>query len=143
MDDMDPLLIFKALSNETRLNILEWLKDPEASLGPDCNSHCPELKGYACVGTIKDRSGLSQSVISGYLSTLQQAGLVKSERREKWTYYARNEETIAEFARYVGKELRPGIGLGTVPEWFRTSYELVPNRFVQIGLYSGMHDPLE
>lgn len=120
MAEMDPLTIFKALSNETRLNILEWLKDPETTLGPDCNSHCPDLNGYACVGTIKDKSGLSQSVISGYLSTLQQAGLVKSERREKWTYYARNEETIAEFARYVGNELRSR-------ERFLIGSELVPN----------------
>lgn len=102
---MDAVQIFKALSNETRLRILMWLRDPEKHFGPDCHEHCPEMAGYACVGYIQERCGLSQSVTSNYLNILQQAGLVVSQRKGKWTYYARNEDTIREFAGFVGKEL--------------------------------------
>ena len=36
---------------------------------------------------------------------LQNAGLLLSERHEKWTYYRRNEAVIAEFAQYIRENL--------------------------------------
>jgi ArsR family transcriptional regulator len=36
---------------------------------------------------------------------LQDAGLLLSERFEKWTYYRRNEAAIQEYADYVRTEL--------------------------------------
>ena len=36
---------------------------------------------------------------------LQDAGLLISERYEKWTYYRRNEEAIQALAEYIKKEL--------------------------------------
>lgn len=44
-------------------------------------------------------------MVSGYLQTLKDAGLLVSERIGKWTYYRRNEPVIAEFAAYVRDEL--------------------------------------
>ncbi|PTI66839.1 transcriptional regulator, partial [Staphylococcus xylosus] len=47
---MEYLNIFKALSNETRLNILKWLKDPEVNF-PKQGAHLPKgvsLKGGVC-----------------------------------------------------------------------------------------------
>ena len=38
---MKPIDIFKALSNETRLNILEWLKEPEKHF-KDKQAHLPK-----------------------------------------------------------------------------------------------------
>jgi hypothetical protein len=34
MKQIDPMEVFKALSNEARLQILEWLKDPTKHFGP-------------------------------------------------------------------------------------------------------------
>lgn len=103
---MEPTLIYKALSNDTRRQILQWLKNPEK-----CFNEKPyfqqglNFKVGVCVGDIQVKSGLAQSVISSYLLTMQKAGLLESERIGKWTYYRRNEKTIHEFSEYIQKEL--------------------------------------
>ena len=70
MDKKQFMEMCKALSNETRVNILIWLKDPEKHfpgkklhLSPD-TADCP---GGICVGSIQDKAGISQSTISHYL----------------------------------------------------------------------------
>ncbi|HDR6544650.1 TPA: helix-turn-helix transcriptional regulator, partial [Bacillus thuringiensis] len=85
---MEPLLIYKALSNETRCQILSWLKNPENHfdekpyLEQDLN-----FQVGVCVGDIQLKTGLAQSVISSYLLTMKKAGLLESDRIGKWTYY--------------------------------------------------------
>ncbi|MFJ7508934.1 ArsR/SmtB family transcription factor [Peribacillus simplex] len=103
---MEPILIYKALSNETRHQILHWLKNPAEHFEVQC--HIPEdvdFKIGVCVGDIQAKAGMAQSVISGYLLTMQKAGLLESERVGQWTYYRRNEKTIHQFIEYVQKEL--------------------------------------
>jgi DNA-binding transcriptional ArsR family regulator len=39
------------------------------------------------------------------LDMLQKAGLLLSERHGKWTYYRRNEETLAALADYFDHEI--------------------------------------
>jgi len=95
------LHILKVLSNETRLNILRWLKAPEEHFGPQ--SH--EYAGGICVGSIQDKCGLAQSVTSGYLAMMQKAGLLESQRIGQWTYYRRNEATIRAFVDELEREL--------------------------------------
>lgn len=105
--DKDILDIFKALSNEKRLEILEWLKDP-ARYFPPQGLHLPDGSGYlggVCVGSIQEKAGISQSTVSHYLDILQRAGLLKAQRLGKWTYYSRDEEKIKKFAEIVGKDL--------------------------------------
>lgn len=103
MYGMDPILIFKALSNETRLHILDWLKEPE--------KHFPAQEGGdskkigVCVSHIQEKAGLSQSTVSQYLLLLQRAGLLHANRYGQWTYYKRNEEAIQELALYIRGEL--------------------------------------
>ncbi|OAJ74052.1 ArsR family transcriptional regulator [Brevibacillus sp. SKDU10] len=103
---MEPSLIYKALTNETRRQILLWLKNPGEFF--DERPYFQQGLSFqigVCVGDIQTKSGLAQSVISSYLLTMQKAGLLESERIGKWTYYRRNEKTIQEFSEYVQKEL--------------------------------------
>ncbi|MFJ7976761.1 ArsR/SmtB family transcription factor [Peribacillus sp. NPDC096379] len=103
---MDKILIFKALSNETRNQILEWLKNPEQHFG--VQHHLPtdtDFTNSICVGDIQEKAGLAQSVISSYLNTMRNAGLLESRRIGQWTYYRRNEETIREFTMYLQNNL--------------------------------------
>ncbi len=103
---MNYLDVFKSLSNDTRLNIMHWLKEPEKHfLARDI--HMPEdadFAGGVCVGAICDKAKISQSTISQYLDMMQRAGLLESRRFGKWTYYRRNEEAIKHLADYIGKE---------------------------------------
>lgn len=103
---MEPSLIFKALSNDTRRQILIWLKNPEKFF--DEKAYLQQGISFqigVCVGDIQIKTGLAQSVISSYLLTMKTAGLLESERVGKWTYYRRNEKTIQEFSEYIQKEL--------------------------------------
>ena len=104
---MELIEIFKALSNETRLHILEWLREPSENFPPQ-GEHFEEkidLQGGVCVGSIKDKAGISQSTVSHYLDMMQKAGLLLAERHGKWTYYRRNEKLIQELSRYIGTQL--------------------------------------
>lgn len=100
---MDHLLIFKALSNEKRQLILQWLKNPEENFIHQ--QHDGQFNDGVCVGSIQEKSGLAQSVISSYLDMMQKAGLLESKRIGKWTYYRRNEQVIQELAEFIKKEL--------------------------------------
>ena len=104
---MDVVAIAKALSNETRLNILKWLKSPHENFPPQGGSLSTpvDLKGGVCVSSIQEKAGVSQSTVSVYLAMLQDAGLLLSERCEKWTDYRRNEAVIQAYADYVRTEL--------------------------------------
>jgi DNA-binding transcriptional ArsR family regulator len=103
---MDQVKIFKALANETRLNILRWLKEPEVHFPPQL--HClvtKDFPGGVCVGSIREKVGLCQSTTSEFLSMLQQSGLLEARRIGQWTYFRRNEEVIEELVKWIGKEL--------------------------------------
>lgn len=93
---MNILIILKALSNEKRLQIVRWLKEPDKHFS---SSHCDVSKDGVCVGLIEKKSGLSQSTASQYLSQLQQAGLISTERRGQWTYCKLNTSLINEFIK--------------------------------------------
>ncbi len=106
MKHMDTLQTIKALSNESRFKILEWLKHPEEHFDPQ--DHMPskcDFQGGICVGSISEKTGLAQSVVSGYLVKLQKAGLLESHRAGQWTYYRRNEEGIKRFIEQLKEEL--------------------------------------
>jgi DNA-binding transcriptional ArsR family regulator len=95
---MNMMLALKALSNEKRLNILQWLKEPKKNF---MSNHCDVEKDGVCVGLIEEKSGLSQSTVSQYLMLLQQAELITTERRGQWTYCKRNEKGIKELLRLL------------------------------------------
>ena len=98
--------VFSVLSNPMRLQILQWLKDPDLHFPP--MEHLPEDeqgKGYVCVSVIQEKSGISQSTISQYLTLMKQAELLSSKRIGQWTYYRRDEKTIQDLAEYVSSEL--------------------------------------
>lgn len=106
MEHMEPLMIFKALSNETRSQIMMWLKTPEEFF--DEKPYLQQGLNFQigiCVGDIQAKAGLAQSVISSYLLTMQKAGLLEFERIGKWTYYRRNEKIIQEFSDYIKEKL--------------------------------------
>ncbi|MDX0622951.1 metalloregulator ArsR/SmtB family transcription factor [Sinorhizobium medicae] len=94
---MDRDEILKALAHPTRVDILTWLKEPQAHFS---GQEHPFDMGV-CAGQF-ERCGLSQSTVSSHLAVLQRAGLVSSRRVGQWVFYKRNEETIAEFLKTIG-----------------------------------------
>ncbi|WP_427814566.1 ArsR/SmtB family transcription factor (plasmid) [Enterococcus sp. 22-H-5-01] len=100
---MENIEIFKALANEHRLQILFWLKNPTAYFVHDTDVDMVEIG--VCVGEIQKKLGLTQSTTSHYLSILQKSNLLIATRIGKWTYYRRNEVTLANFRSFVEQDL--------------------------------------
>lgn len=98
---MDIDAIHKALANPVRRQILCWLKTPEQSF--TAQEHPWELG--VCAGKIDERTGLSQSTVSGHLAVLQRAGLVTSRKVSQWVFFKRDEATIQAFVDHTAREL--------------------------------------
>ncbi len=87
----------RALSNEKRLAILEWLKDPKAHFPPQVDGDL--VKDGVCGVFIAEKLGISQPTASEHLRVLAQAGLIRGKRIKQWTFYKRDEAHIAEVKR--------------------------------------------
>ena len=99
---MDLDLIFKALANPTRRQILEWLKSPEQYLSAE---ECGGLQRGVCAGQIECLGQVSQSTMSNHLSVLQQAGLITATKHGQWSYFSRNETLIQQFIEHLQQHL--------------------------------------
>jgi DNA-binding transcriptional ArsR family regulator len=89
---MTIFLSFKALANERRLQILEWLKDPARHFRPQVDGDL--VKDGVCGVLIAEKLGVSQPTVSEHLKVLTQAGLLRSKRIKQWTFYKRDEQSI-------------------------------------------------
>jgi len=76
--------IFKALSDETRRQILTLLQD-----------------GDMTAGAIADNFAMSKPSISHHLSALKQAGLVEAERHGQEIIYSLNTTVFQELVAYA------------------------------------------
>lgn len=76
--------LFHALSDETRLELLDHLKD-----------------GEQCVCELMDSMKASQSRLSFHLKVLKDAGLVEDRREGRWMYYTLNARAIEELEDLV------------------------------------------
>jgi ArsR family transcriptional regulator len=76
--------LFHALSDETRLSILERLR-----------------LGERCVCDLTDALDAAQSRLSFHLKVLKDAGLVTDRREGRWMYYTLNQEALGEVAELV------------------------------------------
>jgi DNA-binding transcriptional ArsR family regulator len=87
----------KALANERRLEILNWLKDPRAHFPPQVDGDL--IRDGVCSLFIAQKLGVTPSTASEHLRILSQAGLVHGKRIKQWTFYKRDEQRIAELKR--------------------------------------------
>lgn len=71
--------LFHALSDETRLGILELLRG-----------------GERCVCDLQSDMGAAQSRLSFHLKVLREAGLVSDRREGRWSYYTIVPEAMTE-----------------------------------------------
>jgi DNA-binding transcriptional ArsR family regulator len=100
---MIDLAALQALGNERRLQILDWLKDPEANFRPQVDGDLVE--DGVCAALIAEKLGLSQPTLSEHMRVLCQTGMVRSKRIKQWTFYKRNEPRIKEVKRSIAAQL--------------------------------------
>lgn len=100
---MDLIELTKALANDTRFDIVRWLRDPEANFRPHKDGK--DFSDGVCASLIQEKTGMSQSTVSHYLSVLQRNDLLLAERIGKWTYYRRNDATVRAYLSQLQLEL--------------------------------------
>ncbi|TJW72129.1 MAG: winged helix-turn-helix transcriptional regulator, partial [Mesorhizobium sp.] len=91
---MQEVDVFKAIANERRLQILDWLKDPRAHFPPQTDGDLVE--DGVCALLIAEKLGITQATLSEHMRVLTQAGLLRSKRIKQWIFYRRDEGRIAE-----------------------------------------------
>jgi DNA-binding transcriptional ArsR family regulator len=87
MDEKELLKILKALSDQTRLNILELL-----------------LEGEKCVCEIFPRVKRTQSTVSIQLKVLEKAGILESKRIGKKVFYRIKDSRIYDIFKIFGRD---------------------------------------
>jgi ArsR family transcriptional regulator len=87
----------RALANERRMQILEWLKDPVANFPPQVDGDL--VRDGVCAVWIAEKLGVRQPTLSEHMRVLTGAGLVRAKRIKQWTFYKRDEERIAALKR--------------------------------------------
>lgn len=78
--------LFHALSDETRLRILQYLKS-----------------GEQCVCDLTEAFQTSQSRLSFHLKVLKDAGLVNDRPEGRWMYYSLNRTALDELEEFIGE----------------------------------------
>jgi ArsR family transcriptional regulator len=94
---MSPAVVLRALANERRLLVLEWLKDPRSHFPPQVDGDL--VKDGVCGLLLARKLGVSQPTLSEHMRVLAQAGLVRGKRIKQWTFYKRDERRIRELKR--------------------------------------------
>ena len=88
MNDKEIVKIYRALSVNSRLQILKLIKDRKL-----------------CVNAITKKLSISQPAVSQHLSILKDAGLVKSDRYGSIIHYTINRNRLDNFKKSVKKTL--------------------------------------
>ena len=91
--------VLRALANQRRLRILDWLKDPTAHFPPQVDGDL--VKDGVCGVLIARKLAISQPTASVHLRILTDAGLLRGKRIKQWTFYKRNEPAIREIKRKI------------------------------------------
>jgi DNA-binding transcriptional ArsR family regulator len=85
----------KALANEKRRQILDWLKEPAAHFRPQIDGDL--VKDGVCGALITEKLGVSQPTASEHLRILSDAGFLTGTKIRQWVFYKRDEKEIAVF----------------------------------------------
>ncbi len=93
----------RAVANDKRLLILDWLKEPTMHFPPQVDGDL--VRDGVCGVFIAEKLGISQPTLSTHMKILTQAGLVDAKRIKQWTFYRRNEQRIAELKKVFAQDI--------------------------------------
>ena len=93
----------RALGNERRLLILDWLRDPERHFRAQVDGDLVE--DGVCGLLIAEKLGVSQPTVSEHMRVLTAAKLVRAKRIKQWTMYRRDETAIAAVKRAIEEKV--------------------------------------
>jgi ArsR family transcriptional regulator len=109
----------RALSDPIRVRMLGMMADAAASGRgccdlPDLGVPAEDGDAGICVCEFEDRFGMGQSKVSYHMRKLKEAGLVREEKRGRWSFYSLEGEAARELLDGLSEHLgtRAGSGAG-------------------------------
>src|SRR6202012_5182945 len=93
----------RALANERRLQILEWLREPRKHFREQVDGDL--VDDGVCGLLIAEKLGVSQPTVSEHMRVLTAAKLVRAKRIKQWTMYSRDETAIAAVKRAIEEKV--------------------------------------
>jgi ArsR family transcriptional regulator len=85
-------VVLRALANERRLRVLDWLKDPRKYFPPQVDGDL--VKDGVCSCFIARKLKITQPSASEHLNMLADAGLIRGKKIKQWTFYKRDEKAM-------------------------------------------------
>ena len=85
-DDINIADAFRALGDDSRLQILTLLRDQEL-----------------CAGELLKSLSIVQSTLSHHMKILVETGIVKCRKQGKWSYYSVDKERLKKIGEYIIK----------------------------------------
>jgi|SRR6201992_524571 ArsR family transcriptional regulator len=96
-------IALRALANERRLQILEWLREPRKHFREQVDGDLVE--DGVCGLLIAEKLGVSAPTVSEHMRVLTAAKLVRAKRIKQWTMYRRDEAAIAAVKRAIEEKV--------------------------------------
>ena len=96
-------IALRALANERRLQILEWLREPRRHFREQVDGDLVE--DGVCGLLIAEKLGVSAPKLIEHMRVLTSAKLVRAKRIKQWTMYRRNEAAIASVKRAIEEKV--------------------------------------
>ena len=91
----------RAIANDRRLQILDWLRNPRRHFPPQIAGDL--VKDGVCGLLIAKKLRVTQPTASEHLKILQQARLIRAKRIKQWTFYKRDEAQIRKIKHSLGR----------------------------------------
>ena len=97
----------RAVSDPIRVRMLGMMAGGRGCCSlPDCGVPAEDQDAGICVCEFERYFGMGQSRVSYHMARLKEAGLVREERRGRWSFYSLDRETagglLAGVAGYLG-----------------------------------------
>src|ERR1700716_4232320 len=100
---MKVAIALRALANERRLQILDWLRDPKKHFREQVDGDL--IDDGVCGVLIAEKLGVSAPTLSEHMRVLIAAKLVRSKRMKQWTMYKRDDDAIAAVKRVIQEQV--------------------------------------
>jgi len=92
-------IALRALANERRLQILDWLRNPKKHFRRQL--YADLVEDGVCGVLIAEKLGVSSPTVCEHMRLLVAAKLVKAKRIRQWKVYKRDEDAIAAIKRVI------------------------------------------
>ena len=93
----------RAISDPIRVRMLGMMAEGRGCCGlPDCGVPAEDQDVGICVCEFEGYFGIGQSKVSYHMKKLKEAGLVREEKRGKWSFYSLDARAAAALPGEIG-----------------------------------------